>query len=183
MPGLITKKIGMTRIVNKNGEFVPVTLLLVEKNTVVQVKTPEKDGVSAVVLRTSDKRNETKQFNLPEGAEYQIGDELGVDMYKDAETVKVSAISKGKGFQGAMKRHNFGGGRATHGGKYRRAPGSIGTRKPRRTKRGQKMPGHMGSERVTLTRPLVDVDSTRNLIAVKGSVPGAYRSIVYVTTL
>lgn len=183
MPGLITKKIGMTRIINEKGEFVPVTLLLVEKNTVIQVKTPEKDGVSAVVLRTSDKRNETKQFNLAEGAEYHIGDELGVDLCKDIEIVKVSAISKGKGFQGAMKRHNFGGGRATHGGKYRRAPGSIGTRKPRRTKRGQKMPGHMGCDRVTLKRLLVDIDSARNLIAVKGPVPGAYRSIVYVTTL
>lgn len=183
MPGLITKKIGMTRIINKNGEFVPVTLLLVEKNKVIQVKTPEKDGVSAVVLRTSDKRNETKQFNLAEGATFNIGDELGVDICKDVETIKVSAISKGKGFQGVMKRYNFSGGRATHGGKYRRAPGSIGTRKPRRTKRGQKMPGHMGSERVTLTRPVVDIDTARNLIAVKGSVPGSYRSIVYVTTL
>ena len=171
---------------NEAGEFVAATVLKVEKNSVHQVKTQEKDGVSAVVIASkaipSAKKSYLKQFMLKEGESFEKGAEMELSIMKDISEVNIMSFSKGKGFQGVMKRHNFHGMRATHGSKYRRAPGSIGTRKPRRTKRGQKMPGIMGGDRVTLhSIPVLDIDKKNQLLVVKGPVPGSINALVYVS--
>lgn len=187
MAGIIAEKIGMTQVKNDQGNFVPATLLKVKSHKVLQVKTVEKDNVSAVVVGTdfSEKKKKfanVKQFPISDGLAQEKDHEYSVEVLEGIETVKISAVSKGKGFQGGMKRHNFGGGRASHGAKYIRAIGSIGTRKPRRTRPGRKMPGHLGLDLVTLRKvPVLDVDKNLSLVAVKGAVPGAQGSTVYIS--
>lgn len=188
MPGFIAKKLGMTRVLTDNGEFVAATVLDVSGNSVSQVKNTEKDKVAAIVIeRPVAKRGlsiRKKQFTIAPESVFEKGQDISAALAKEVEFVRISGISKGKGFQGVIKRHNFHGMPGSHGAKYRRAPGSIGTRKPTRTMRGRKLPGHMGSDTITLKKvPVLDLDISKSLLVVRGPVPGSINSIVYITLL
>jgi len=192
MKGILTRKIGMTRIISQEtGEVTPVTVLEASPNTVLQVKLKAKDGYDALVVgileRKNPKQKGNKKFkfireilNPEEG--FKKGDILSLESFGSAKNLKISSISKGKGFQGVMKRHNFRGGPETHGSIHHRESGSVGTRaKPGRIMRGKEMAGHMGSEKVTFrVAPIVSMDIEKNLIALKGSIPGANNSFVFV---
>lgn len=189
MNGIIGKKVGMTQVMQKDGTVVPVTLVKIDENHVLQVKTPEKDGYHAVVLATDPLKRPTKNKKFKVISEFRIDDTftldkgavIGVECLDGIEKVTVTGISKGKGFQGVIKRHNFSRGPMTHGSHHHREPGSIGSRKPRRTLKGKRLPGHMGVEQVTVKeKPVVVVDKKNNLVALKGSVPGASNGVVYI---
>ena len=183
MAGIIGKKLEMTRVLH-NGKFTPVTLIRVPTLTVAQIKTEEIDGYRAIVVKMTEGKRETLR-EVPLSAPYESlakGDEISLDLLEGVATMDLSSISKGKGFQGAMKRWNFHGGPASHGSKFHRAIGSIGNRKPRRTKLGKKMHGHMGLDTITLKDvPLVLVNKDLRVIAVKGPVPGARNSLITLT--
>ena len=196
MSGIIGKKVGMTSIFDENGKNIPVTVILAGPNYVTQVRTKEVDGYDAVQLGFDDK----KEKNTPKALkghfekagvspkkrvvefqdfekEVKLGDEIAVgDIFAEGEFVDVSGISKGKGFQGVVRRHGFKGvGQATHGQHNRlRAPGSIGASSdPSRVFKGMRMAGHMGSEKVTVQNlKVMKVIPEKNLLIVKGSVPG-----------
>ncbi len=189
--GIIAKKLGMTRIFDEAGVSVPVTVLRAGPCRVVQVKTAEKDQYSAVQLGFEVVRKKVlnkaelghqKQFEAPyrvlrefrDAGELQVGQELKADVFAAGETVKVTGISKGKGFQGVVKRYGFGGGRATHGSGFHRAPGSLNaSTTPARVFKGKKMAGHMGVDQVTVRNlKIFQVDPLENLIFVKGAIPG-----------
>ena len=201
MPGLLGKKIGMTSIYTEKGTLIPVTVLEIGPCNVVAVKTKNKDGYEALQLGFGTKKE--KHLNKPQSvyyksnkltpssvlrefrsfdvSEYKIGDEIKADLFNEGDMVKVSSKSKGKGFQGVMKRHNFSGGQRTHGqGDRERAGGSVGqSSSPSRIFKGVKMPGRMGHNTVTQTGvKVVKVLADKNLVMVKGSVPGAVNSIV-----
>ncbi len=183
MAGIIGKKLEMTRVIH-NGAFTPVTLVKVPKLEVAQVKTIETDGYTAIVVRMTDGKKITLREVAHDGALSGLakGDEVSLDVLEGVAEVTVVGISKGKGFQGAMKRWNFSGGPASHGSKFHRALGSIGNRKPRRTKLGQKMHGHMGLDRITLKGvPLVLVNKDLQVVALKGPIPGARNSLITLT--
>lgn len=196
--GLIGRKVGMTRIFTPEGVSIPVTVIEVEANRVTQVKSLESDGYCAIQVTTGSKKASriTKpeaghfakagveagrglwEFRLAdgEGADLNVGSELSVALFSDVKMVDVTGQSKGKGFAGTIKRWNFSMGDATHGNSLsHRAPGSIGQRQsPGRVFKGKKMAGHMGDERVTVqSLEVVRVDAERNLLLVKGAVPGA----------
>jgi large subunit ribosomal protein L3 len=194
--GLIGRKAGMTRIFTEDGVSVPVTVIEVDPNRVTQVKTAEKDGYAAIQVTTgSVKANRlTKpeaghyakasveagrglwEFRLSGDEEINVGDSLTVERFEAGQKVDVTGQSKGKGFQGGVKRWNFRTQDATHGNSLsHRAPGSIGQcQTPGRVWKGKKMAGHMGAERVTVqTLEVVRVDAERNLLLIKGAVPGA----------
>ncbi len=170
----------MTQVYQEDGSYVPVTFILCEPNTVWQVKSKEKDGVDAIVLghEKLKKEKKTKKFKLlrelPGSADVSKGDEVNVGTFEDGENVTIIATSKGKGFQGQVRRHNFRVARKTHGTKDPRHGSTGACAMPGRTKPGLKMAGRMGNERVKLRdRTVVRVDQSRNLIAIKGPVPGA----------
>jgi large subunit ribosomal protein L3 len=180
MSGIITKKVEMTRIL-KNDAFIPVTLCKFPETKIVQIKTIQKDGYEAVVLESLFGKQSILKEVPSTGAiaALKVGDAVTLDMLEGIETVTVFGVSKGKGFAGAMKRHNFSGGPGGHGSKFHRALGSIGTRKPRRTKPGQKMHGHMGTDSITLKNvPVELINKELGIVAVRGPVPGARNSIV-----
>ena len=202
MSGIIGKKIGMTSIFNPDGEIIPVTVIQAGPCKVVTIRTKEKDGYEALQLGFGDKREKNiskpvlgqyKKNNLSPSrvirefkkfiiADYKIGDEIKADFFTEGENIKVRGMSKGKGFQGVMRRHGFGGvGGTTHGQSDRlRAPGSIGSSSyPSRVFKGMKMAGRMGNDNVTISNlKVVKVIPEQNLIMVKGSTPGAINSIV-----
>jgi len=200
MLGLIGKKIGMTQVFDDGGNLVPVTVIKVEKNIVVGTRTEEKDGYSACVMGSVDKKKNrvTKPYGgqFPEGVdpkrhileirdfdkEYSIGDSFGIELLDGVGFVDVIGTSKGKGFQGAMKRHNFKGGRATHGSKFHRDLGGTGMAAwPSRVFKGTKMAGRMGGERKTVQNlRVVSMDADNQLIAVKGAVPGPKSCMVFI---
>ncbi len=200
MLGLIGKKVGMTQVFDDRGVLTPVTVIRIEDNVVVSERTEEKNGYSACVIGAVDvkKNRVTKpyagQFSdvcepkkcLVEMKDYDkevsIGDVLGVDIFQDTAFVDVEGTSKGKGFQGAMKRHNFSGGRATHGSKFHRGLGGTGmAASPSRVFKGTKMPGRMGGEKTTIQNlRLVKVDVERKVLMVKGAIPGPRQSVVIV---
>ncbi|MFQ5689368.1 MAG: 50S ribosomal protein L3 [Gemmatimonadota bacterium] len=206
MPGLIGRKVGMTQIFTDEGKAVGVTVLEVGPCRVLQVRTPERDGYAAVQLGFGRKREkrirrpeaghaakaglefvpETLiEFETEEGREYEPGEELTVEMFQVGSRVKISGRTKGRGFQGVVKRHGFGGGRKSHGGSsILRAPGSLGPgTDPSRVIKGRKMAGQMGDKRRTaLNRRVEQIDAERNLLLVRGSVPGARNNIVIVRT-
>ncbi|MCK9272725.1 50S ribosomal protein L3, partial [Candidatus Gracilibacteria bacterium] len=173
MAGIIGKKLEMTRII-KSDKLIPVTLIKIPELKVAQIKTTDTDGYEALVLEmtdTSDKKEVPMSDKLKD---LKKGDIVSLDILDGVELVTVEGISKGKGFAGAMKRWNFHGGPGRVGSKFHRALGSIGTRKPRRTKPGKKMHGHMGTDKVTLKKISLElVNKELNVIAVKGPVPGA----------
>jgi len=199
MKALITKKIGMTTILGDNGEAIGVTLLSATPNVITQVKEVEKDGYVAVQVGTGeDKRagkakqghfkaagvnpkiiREFRMTELPEGQ--NVGDKISADVFNVGDSVDATGITKGKGFAGTIKRHNFQRGRKTHGGRSYRRPGSIGSMYPQRIFKGKKMAGHMGHEQRTVKRLKVAlVDTDMNVIGVRGAVPGPNKSIVII---
>jgi 50S ribosomal protein L3, bacterial len=202
MSGIIGRKMGMSSVYNNDGNIVPVTVIQAGPCQVVTIKTAEKDGYQALqlgfgsrkekniskpVLGQYKKNNLTpsyilKEFRFPEIANYKIGDEIRVDFFKEGEKIKIRSKSKGKGFQGVMRRHGFSGvGGTTHGQSDRlRAPGSIGSSSyPSRVFKGQRMAGRMGYENVTISNlSVVKILPEQNLILVKGAVPGSINTIV-----
>ena len=173
----------MTRVIHE-GKYVPVTLVKVPVLTVAQIKTIEKDGYEALVIAMEDGKNTTLREVPLSGsiASLAKGDTVSLDLLDDVKVVDITSISKGKNFQGAMKRWNFHGLGASHGHKYVRSLGSIGTRKPRRTKPGKKMHGHMGVDSITLKQvPLILVNKSLSVIGIKGPVAGARNSLVHIT--
>ena len=201
MLGLIGKKVGMTQVFDDNGRLTPVTVIKIEDNVVIANRTEEKNGYSAAVIGTGVKKksNITKPFagqfkganiepsqTVMEFRDYDndvnVGDVLGVDLFKDVAFVDVTGTSKGKGYQGDMKRYGFGGGRATHGSKFHRDLGGTAmSSTPSRTFKGHRMAGHMGNERKTiLNLRVVAVDSDMQVLMVKGAIPGPAQSTVVV---
>ena len=192
MKGLIAKKVGMTQVFDENGNLTPVTVIRVEPNTVVATKTQEKCGYEAVVLGLEDlkphkitkpyakqfpenitPKRHLKEFRDFEG-EVKVGDQIGVELFNSIRFIDVTATSKGKGFQGVMKRWGFHGGRATHGSKFHREPGGTGEcTTPGHSFKNIKLPGHMGFKRVTVQNlKIVKVDPELKVIMVRGAVPG-----------
>jgi large subunit ribosomal protein L3 len=204
MSGLIGKKLGMTQIFTDDGEAVGVTVVEAGPCPVVQVKTADRDGYEAIQLgfgRVKENRvkkpeaghaaragldyvpSQLAEFDPDEDAEYEPGQELTVEIFEVGERVKVTGRSKGRGFQGTVKRHGFGGGRASHGGSaVMRKPGSIGPgTDPSRVIKGRKMAGQMGDTTTTVENLRVErVEPEKNLILLRGSVPGSRNSIVYI---
>lgn len=201
--GLIGLKAGMTRVFTEDGVSIPVTVLQVEPNRISQVKSADTDGYAAVQLTAGKKRANkvskadaghfakanvemgvlTREFRVADVSEYEAGKELTVELFEAGQKVDVTGTSKGKGFAGAIKRHNFSMQDATHGNSLsHRAPGSIGQcQTPGRVWKGKKMAGHMGAERsTTQSLEVVRVDAERNVLLVKGAVPGATGSHVFV---
>ncbi|MDW6002783.1 50S ribosomal protein L3 [Vibrio mangrovi] len=196
MIGLVGRKVGMTRVFTEEGVSIPVTVVEVEANRVAQVKTLETDGYTAIQVTSGAKKaNRVSkpeaghfakagveagrglwEFRLENGEEFSVGSELTVELFNEVKKVDVTGTSKGKGFQGAVKRWNFRTQDMTHGNSLsHRAPGSIGQcQTPGRVFKGKKMAGHMGAERVTTQNlEIVRVDAERNLLLIKGAVPGA----------
>jgi len=201
--GILGKKVGMTQVIQEDGEVVPVTVVEAGPCFVTQVRTPEQDGYSAVQLGfgvtkakhlTKGQMGHLRKANLPElrylrelrtreDEEYELGQKIMVDIFEPGERVDVVGKSKGRGFAGVMKRHNFAGGPRTHGQSDRqRSPGSIGAcATPGKVWKGQKMPGRMGGKRTTVQNlEVVLVDAERNLLAVKGTVPGPNGGLILV---
>lgn len=182
MSGLVAQKISMTQIA-RGDALVAVTLLRIPQTSVSYIKTSEKEGYSAIVLDAKKKNGKTarkKEFPYDVAQALNIGDALDVGTLEGVASVKLTSVSKGKGFTGAMKRWNFKGGPGGHGSKFHRALGSIGCRKPRRTKPGKKMHGRHGNKTVTLASvPVELIDKENNIVAVRGPVPGAINTFVY----
>lgn len=197
---ILTTKIGMTQVFGENGELIPVTVLQAGPNYVTQVKTVENDGYAAVQVGFGDIRESLvnkprkghfakagvankrflKEFKFENAADYQVGQEIKADIFSVGDRVDATAKSKGKGFQGAIKRHGLSRGPMAHGSKYHRHAGSNGAAtSPGRVFKGKKMPGQTGNVKVTVQNlEVVRVDADKNLILVKGAVPGAKKSLV-----
>ena len=201
MKGILGRKIGMTQVFAKNGKLTPVTVIEVEPNVVSQTKTVETDGYNAIQLATVDKKE--KRANKPETghlkkanatpkrflkeirgvdvSNYTLGSELKADIFTEGEMVDVTGTSKGKGFQGVIKRHNQSRGPMGHGSQYHRGVGSMGTLLPMRVLPGKKLPGHMGNEQVTVQNlEVISIDLENNVILIKGNVPGPKKSMVLI---
>ena len=202
--GILGKKVGMTQYFTEAGELIPVTVVEVTPNVVLQLKTIENDGYEAVQLGFDDlrevlsnrpakghvaKANATpkrfiREFNNVERSEYEVGQEITVDVFKAGDIVDVTGTSKGKGFQGAIKRHGQSRGPMAHGSRYHRRPGSMGGASfPSRVFKGKALPGQMGGDRITIQNlEVVKVDAERNVILIKGNVPGSKKSLVEIKT-
>ena len=203
MKGILGKKIGMTQVFTTEGKLIPVTVIEVEPNVVTQIKTVEKDGYEAVQLATDTIRE--KLSNKPKMGhtnkantapkrflreirgvnvdEYTLGQTIGVDIFSEGEMVDVTGTSKGKGFQGVIKRHNQSIGPKGHGSQYHRGVGSLGTLLPMHVLKGKKMPGQMGNvQRTVQNLEIVLVDTENSVILVKGNVPGPKKSLVMIRT-
>ena len=197
---ILATKVGMTQIFNENGALVPVTVLQAGPCVVTQVKTEENDGYKAVQVGFVDKREKlvskpvkghfdkagvsykryVREFRLENAEEYSVKDEIKADIFAAGDKIDATAISKGKGFQGAIKRHGQHRGPMAHGSKFHRHQGSNGSATtPGRVFKGKGMPGHMGSKQITVQNlEVVKVDTDNNLILVKGAVPGPKKSLV-----
>ena len=202
--GILGKKVGMTQYFTEAGELIPVTVVEVTPNVVLQLKTIENDGYEAVQLGFDDlrevlsnrpakghvaKANATpkrfiREFNNVELSEYEVGQQITVDVFKAGDIVDVTGTSKGKGFQGAIKRHGQSRGPMAHGSRYHRRPGSMGGASfPSRVFKGKALPGQMGGNRITIQNlEVVKVDAERNVILIKGNVPGSKKSLVEIKT-
>jgi len=197
--GLIGRKVGMTQVFAEDGTMVAVSVVAIEPNTVTRLRTTAQDGYTAVQVGTDVVKKLTKpeagqlkdlpkvssirEFRVDSVDDYSVGQVLGIaDVFAEGDLVDVTGISKGKGFAGVIKRHNFHRGPKTHGSDHHRAPGSIGPgTTPGRVYRGLKMSGHMGDERVTIKKVrVVRTDTDRNLLLVNGSLPGARGSLILV---
>jgi large subunit ribosomal protein L3 len=199
--GILGRKIGMTQVFAENGDLIPVTVIEAAPNVVLQKKSEETDGYSAIQLGFEDKRE--KLANKPEKGHvakantapkrfvkelrevsleaYEVGQEVKVDIFTAGETVDVTGISKGKGFQGAIKRHGQSRGPMSHGSRYHRRPGSMGPVAPNRVFKNKLLPGRMGGERITVQNlEIVKVDAERNLLLIKGNVPGPKKALITV---
>ena len=203
MKGILGKKIGMTQVFTESGKLIPVTVIEVEPNVVTQIKTVEKDGYDAIQLgavtikekssnkakightnkaNTAPKRflREIRGVNVND---YTLGQVISADLFTKGEIVDVSGISKGKGFQGVIKRHNQSRGPMGHGSQYHRGVGSMGTLLPMHVLKGKKLPGHMGNVATTIQNlEVVSIDLENNVILIKGNVPGPKKSLVMIKT-
>ena len=201
MKGILGKKIGMTQVFTTDGVLVPVTVIEVEPNVVTQIKTVEKDGYEAIQLGTNTIREKSsnkalightkkansapkrflKEIRGVDVANYELGQKLDASVFAEGEIVDVTGVSKGKGFQGVIKRYNQTRGPMGHGSQYHRGVGSMGTLLPMHVLKGKKLPGHMGNEQVTIQNLMVvKVDLENNLILIKGNVPGPKKSFVII---
>jgi large subunit ribosomal protein L3 len=202
--GILGRKIGMTQLFSENGEVVAVTVIEAEPNVVLQKKTLENDGYEAIQLGFSDERESrtnkakkghaekantapkryVREFRNAKVDEYEVGQEISVEVFQTGDKIDVTGKSKGKGFQGNIKRHNHARGPMAHGSRFHRAPGSIGNATdPGHVFKGTKLPGQMGSEQITIQNlEVVSVDAERNLLLVKGNVPGARKGLVKITS-
>jgi len=193
MKGILARKIGMTRLIcPETGRVTPVTLLEAPEAQVLQVKTDAKDGYNAATLasfaRNKARKNANgnfqfiKELKLDADSGLKKGDTIGVANLDGVEKVKITSTSKGKGFAGVIKRHKYSRGPETHGSHHHREPGSVGTcAKPARIIKGKKMPGRMGGNATTLRDvPVIQIDAAKNLIALKGAVPGAKNALVFI---
>lgn len=199
--GILGRKLGMTQVFAKNGKLIPVTVVEVEPNVVTQIKTVETDGYEAIQLGFDTKReklsNKAEKGHLAKAntapkrflkeicgvdvSKYQLGQELDCQVFEEGEMVDVSGISKGKGFQGVIKRYNQSRGPMGHGSQYHRGVGSLGTMRPMRVFKGKKLPGHMGHVSVTMQNlEVVAVMKDENVILIKGNVPGPKKSLVII---
>jgi large subunit ribosomal protein L3 len=204
MPGLIGKKVGMTRIFDDEGVQVPVTVIAAGPCPIVQVRSDERDGYRAVQLGLGAQKESRatraevghaakaglaaaprlmREFPIGDGEEYEVGQELTVALFEAGDRVKVTGRSKGRGFQGVVKRHGFRGRPGSHGHPMSRNPGSVGPgTDPSRVIKGKKLPGRMGGERTTIRNlQVVRVDGERNLLFVKGGVPGSRDGYVLIS--
>ena len=201
MKGILGKKIGMTQVFAKNGKLIPVTVVSVEPNVVMQVKTKETDGYEAIQLGFVSKKEKhstkaetghakkantapkrfLKEIKGVEVSNYELGQEIKCDVFEAGEIVDVTGTSKGKGFQGVIKRYNQSRGPMGHGSQYHRGVGSMGTLRPMRVFKGKKLPGHMGNETVTIQNlEVVAIDLDENVILIKGNIPGPKNSFVVI---
>lgn len=201
--GILGTKVGMTQVFTNDGTLIPVTVIEVEPNVVTQIKTVEKDGYEAVQLGYKDVREKVsnkpkvghtnkagtspkrflREIRGVQTADYTLGQVLDASVFSAGEMVDVSGISKGKGFQGVIKRHNQSRGPMGHGSQYHRGVGSLGTMLPMHVLKGKKLPGHMGNELSTIQNlEVVKVDLENNVILIKGSVPGPKKSLVMIRT-
>ena len=200
MKGILGRKVGMTQVFSKDGKLIPVTVVSVEPNTVMQVKTVETDGYNAIQLGVVDKKEKNssrasvghakkantapkrflKEIREMEGT-YQVGDKISADLFELGDVVDVTGTSKGKGFAGTIKRHGQSRGPMAHGSHYHRGPGSLGTMLPKRVLKGKNLPGHMGCETVTVQNlEIIEANTAENYILVSGNVPGAKNSLVLI---
>ncbi|EIT84057.1 50S ribosomal protein L3 [Fictibacillus macauensis ZFHKF-1] len=197
--GILGKKLGMTQVFAENGDLIPVTVVEVTPNVVLQKKSSENDGYEAIQLGFDDKKESTvnkpakghaakantnpkrfvKEFRNVDATEYEVGQEVKVDIFAEGDVVDVTGTSKGKGFQGVIKRHGQSRGPMSHGSRYHRRPGSMGAVDPNRVFKGKNLPGRTGGEQITVQNlEVVKVDAERNLLLIKGNVPGAKKSYV-----
>lgn len=176
MSFILAKKVKMTQIW-KDGKIVPVTVVKAEPNKVSLVRTNDRDGYSAVQVQLGRTK---KEFPINEGETFEVGQEISVAVFTEGEDVAISGLSKGRGFQGGVKRHGFHGGPKTHGQKNRlRAPGSIGSTAPQRVVPGRRMAGHFGMERNTRKDvKIIQIDAENNYLMLKGAVPGGPGTLV-----
>ena len=199
MKGILGRKVGMTQVFTIEGKLIPVTVVSVEPNTVMQAKTVETDGYNAIQLGVVDKKEKNasrasvghakkanttpkrflKEIRDCEG--YQVGDKVSADVFEVGDIVDVTGTSKGKGFAGTIKRHGQSRGPMAHGSHYHRGPGSLGTMLPKRVLKGKKLPGHMGNVTVTVQNlEIIEVNPAENYILVSGNVPGAKNALVLI---
>lgn len=199
--GILGRKIGMTQVFAENGDLIPVTVVEATPNVVLQKKTAETDGYEAIQIGFDEKRE--KLSNKPEKghvakantapkrfireirdvnlAEYEVGQEVKVEIFAEGDVVDVTGVTKGKGFQGVIKRHGQSRGPMAHGSRYHRRPGSMGPVAPNRVFKQKKLPGQMGGNTVTIQNlTIVKVDTERNLLLIKGNVPGSRKALVTV---
>lgn len=197
---ILATKVGMTQIFNEDGTVIPVTVLQAGPCAVTQIKTQDNDGYSAVQVGFTEKREKLinkpikgqfdkagvsyrrflKEFRLDDAEDYKLGQEIKAGIFETGDKVDATAVSKGKGFQGAIKRHNQSRGPMAHGSKYHRHAGSNGSASdPSKVFKGKKMPGHMGGKQITVQNlEIIRIDSDNNLLLVKGSVPGPKKALV-----
>ncbi len=203
MVGLIGKKIGMTQVFDENGVLIPVSVIRAGPCPVVQVKTAERDGYNALQLAFGQVRptratlpelghfrkvglppyRNLQEFRMDDTTGFEPGQLIDVGIFKDVERVNVTGMTKGKGYQGVIKRHGFHGGRSTHGSMSHRVPGSIGMAAyPSRVLKGTKLPGRMGHKQLTMKNlKVIDIDVENGVLLVRGSVPGARNTVLRVT--
>ncbi|HCG4536067.1 50S ribosomal protein L3 [Ureibacillus chungkukjangi] len=201
--GILGRKVGMTQVFAENGDLIPVTVIEATPNVVLQKKTVETDGYEAIQVGFEDKRiklsNKPQQGHVAKAntapkrfirefrnvnvEEYEVGQEVKVEVFAEGDVVDVTGITKGKGFQGVIKRHGQSRGPMAHGSRYHRRPGSMGPVAPNRVFKQKKLPGQMGGNVVTIQNiEIVKVDAERNLLLVKGNVPGSRKALVTVKT-
>ena len=201
MKGILGRKLGMTEVFDQDGKLIPVTVVEVAPNVVTQIKTKETDGYDAIQLGFDTKREKLatkasigitnkanttpkrffKEIRGVNTDDYTLGEEITADIFTRGEMVDVTGTTKGKGFQGVIKRHGQQRGPMGHGSHYHRRPGSMGTMRPMRVFKGKKLPGHMGTLTVTIQNlEIVKVDTENNVILVKGNIPGPKKSLVII---
>lgn len=199
--GLIGIKVGMTQVFSDNGEIVPVTVIAAGPCQVLQKKTVETDGYNAIQLGFQPKKEQRankpekghfakagtqpykfiREFRVDDPEAYEVGQEVDVELFAEGEKIDVVGTSKGKGFQGMIKRHGARSGPATHGSHYHRGPGSLAAKGPARVFKGRALPGHMGVDRVTVQNlEVIRADKERNLLLVKGGIPGPRKGVVLI---